>query len=115
MTSADHRDAMERCIARNTALCACVEEEFAGGTAFSPKYGGIGFLAVRPEYRRRGIGSLLIREALSCMPQDRGVFVHVYPAFPQPVSCTFPWASERMNSSGRRTKFTRFWFSLPNG
>ena len=45
MTSADHRDAMERCIARNTALCACVEEEFAGGTAFSPKYGGIGFLA----------------------------------------------------------------------
>ncbi|MCD8062320.1 MAG: GNAT family N-acetyltransferase [Akkermansiaceae bacterium] len=79
MTSADHRDAMERCIAKNTVFCACVGGVFAGGTAFSPKHGGIGFPAGRPEYRRRGIGSLLIWEALSCMPQDRGMFVHIYP------------------------------------
>ncbi|MFR8200198.1 MULTISPECIES: hypothetical protein [unclassified Akkermansia] len=53
MAPADHRGVMERCTARNTAFGAWTEGELAGGTAFSPKHGGIGFLVVRPGYRRR--------------------------------------------------------------
>lgn len=79
MSPSDHQYVMKRCITRKTAFCACVRGVMAGGTAFSPTHGGIGFLAVRPEYRRRGIGALLVREALSRMPTGRAVFVHVYP------------------------------------
>lgn len=79
MTAADHRKVVERCISNNAAICAHVEETLAGGVAFSPSHGGIGFLAVRPEYRRRGLGSLLMCHALSRMPAGSTVFLHVYP------------------------------------
>lgn len=46
MDPADHHGVMEWCTAKNTAFCAWTEGELAGGTAFSPKHGGIGFLAV---------------------------------------------------------------------
>lgn len=79
MTAAGHRKVMEWSISRNTAICACVQETLAGGVAFSPSHGGIGFLAVRPEYRRRGVGTLLMRHALSRMPGESTVFLHVHP------------------------------------
>lgn len=79
MTPADHRNVMERCISRGTAFCACIEGMLAGGVAFSRGYGGVGFLAVRKACRRRGIGTLLMKEALSHMPPDRETFLHVYP------------------------------------
>jgi len=79
MPLVDHRKVVERCISNNTAICAYAEGTLAGGVAFSPSHGGIGFLAVRPEYRRRGLDALLMRHALSRMPSGNTIFLHIHP------------------------------------
>ena len=44
----------------------------------SEQCGGIGFLAVHPEARRRGVASALVRMMLGVLPADQDVFVTTY-------------------------------------
>lgn len=49
------------------------------------------------------------------MPQDRGVFVHVYPGVSAARFLYLSLGFREDEFIRQEDKFTRFWFSLPNG
>lgn len=60
----DYRETLRRNVARGSALCVRMDRKLAGILLFSEKHGCLSYMAVAPEYRRRGVGSALVREML---------------------------------------------------
>ena len=60
------------------ALCVKNEQEIVGVLLFSRKYNMICCLAVDPAYRKRGIASLLLREALDKLDRDKDITVSTF-------------------------------------
>ena len=70
--------AVLKAIAERRALCAKDAGGLLGVLILSEQCGGIGFLAVHPEARRRGVASALVRMMLGVLPADQDVFVTTY-------------------------------------
>ena len=60
------------------ALCVKNEQEIIGVLLYSRKYNMICCLAVDPAYRKRGIASLLLREALDKLDRDKDITVSTF-------------------------------------
>ena len=56
-----HRNIIEKNIRRKTAVYVEKENQIIGGMIYSPNQNHIGWLAVAPQYRRRGIGTALVK------------------------------------------------------
>ena len=60
------------------ALCVKNEQDIVGVLLYSRKYNMICCLAVDPAYRKRGIASLLLREALDKLDRDKDITVSTF-------------------------------------
>ena len=60
------------------ALCVKNEQEIVGVLLYSWKYNMICCLAVDPAYRKRGIASLLLREAIDKLDRDKDITVSTF-------------------------------------
>ena len=60
------------------ALCVKNAENIVGVLLYSRKYNMICCLAVDPAYRKRGIASLLLREAIDKLDQDKDITVSTF-------------------------------------
>jgi predicted GNAT family acetyltransferase len=56
----NYRSAIIKNIKRKTAIYVEESDKIIGGTIYSPNSNRIGWLAVDPMYRRRGIGTALV-------------------------------------------------------
>lgn len=74
----EHRQTVLRFMERGEALCARADGNVAGVILFSRRHGMICCLAVAPEFRRRGAGSMLLSEALRRMDCSRPVTVSTF-------------------------------------
>ncbi len=64
----DYTEVLRRNIMRGTALCVRDGIRVVGALLYSPRQHCLSWMAVAPEYRRRGVASALISEMLRCMP-----------------------------------------------
>ena len=69
----DYRNVIIKNIKRKTAVYVEKNEKIIGGMIFSPNQNHIGWLAVDPKFRRRGIGTALVHYMLMELP-DRKQF-----------------------------------------
>ena len=60
------------------ALCVKNEQEIVGVLLYSRKHNMICCLAVDPTYRKRGIASLLLREAIDKLDRDKDITVSTF-------------------------------------
>jgi GNAT superfamily N-acetyltransferase len=70
----EHRAIIEKNINRKTAIYVEKNSKIIGGMIYSPNQNHIGWLAVAPEYRRRGIGTALVKYMFMKMA-DRKKFI----------------------------------------
>ena len=60
------------------ALCVKNEEDIVGVLLYSRKHNMICCLAVDPAYRKKGIASMLLREALNKLDRDKDITVSTF-------------------------------------
>jgi len=60
------------------ALCVKKEQDIVGVLLYSKKHNMICCLAVDPAYRKRGIASLLLSEALDKLDRDKDIIVSTF-------------------------------------
>ena len=72
----EYRGNLRKAIAERRALCAKDARGLLG--VLSDQHNGIGFLAVHPEARGRGVASALVRMMLDVLPADQDIFVTTY-------------------------------------
>lgn len=65
-------------INRNTALCIKTENEVIGALIFSYNLKCLSWMAVHPNYRRKGIASALITKMLELFPKDVDISVTTF-------------------------------------
>ena len=75
---AEHRSTVLRFMNDHRVVCAKDEETVIGVLLFSKKHNMICCLAVAPEYRRKGIASMLLSEALSQLDGSRNITVTTF-------------------------------------
>lgn len=68
----EYRGNLRKAIAERRALCAKDARGLLGVLVLSDQHKGIGFLAVHPEARGRGVASALVRMMLDVLPADPG-------------------------------------------
>ena len=66
----EYRGNLRKAIAERRALCAKDARGLLGVLVLSDQHNGIGFLAVHPEARGRGVASALVRMMLDVLPAD---------------------------------------------
>ena len=76
----EHRATVLKFMGKRQAVCVKEEEEMAGVLLFSRGHNQICCLAVAPEYRRRGVASLLIGEALGNLDRTKVITVSTFRA-----------------------------------
>lgn len=74
----EHQKTVLKFISQKRALCVKEQGEVVGGLLFSQKHNMICCMAVKPEYRNRGIASMLMKKALSKLDRDRDVVVSTF-------------------------------------
>lgn len=74
----DHSQTVQRFMNKQQALYVRCSNNIAGIILFSRKHTMICFLAVAPEYRRRGIGSLLLGKALNELDRNKSISVSTF-------------------------------------
>ena len=74
----DHRQTVLRFMGENRALCVKDAEKVVGVLLLSKKHNMICCLAVTPEYRRKGIASLLLEKALAELGNSRDITVTTF-------------------------------------
>lgn len=94
---AEHRQTVLRFMGEGRALCVKEGERMAGVLLFSVKHNMICCMAVAPEYRRRGIGTALVKSALARLDRSRDITV-----------CTFREGDEK--GIAPRALYARFGF-----
>lgn len=65
-------------INRNTALCIKTENEIVGALIFSYNLKCLSWMAVHPNYRRKGVASALITKMLELFPTDVDISVTTF-------------------------------------
>ena len=71
-----YRQTVVRNMARGSARCVKIEGKMAGILLFSVRHGCLSYMAVAPEYRRKGVGGALIEAMLDEM--DGEVWVDTF-------------------------------------
>ena len=74
----DHRKTVLRFMGENRALCVKETDKVVGVLLISKKHNMICCLAVAPEYRRKGIASLLLQKALAELDSCRDITVTTF-------------------------------------
>lgn len=75
---AEHRQTVLRFMERSEALCVRESGTLAGVLLFSSRRNMICFLAVLPEFRRKGVASMMLREALGKLDKSRDITVSTF-------------------------------------
>ena len=94
----EYRGNLRKAIAERRALCAKDARGLLGVLVLSDQHNGIGFLAVHPEARGRGVASALVRMMLDVLPADQDIFVTICLVRLR-GPCTSASASKRPNLS----------------
>lgn len=76
----EHRTAVLKFMDKRQAICVKEENEIVGVMLFSRGHNMICCLAVSPEYRRRGVASMLMDEALSHLDKTKEISVSTFRA-----------------------------------
>ena len=76
----EHRATVLKFMVKRHAICVKEDNEIAGVMLFSRGHNMICCLAVAPEYRRRGIASMLMDEALSNLDRTKEISVSTFRA-----------------------------------
>lgn len=74
----DHEKTVLKFMGRQEALCVSDGDKITGVILYSSKHNMICCLAVDPDYRRLGIASALLGEALSHLDRTRNITVSTY-------------------------------------
>lgn len=74
----EHNKTVLRFMGEHRALCVKEKDIVIGVLLFSTKYNMICCLAVMPEYRNRGIGSELLRNALDKLDSSKDIIVTTF-------------------------------------
>lgn len=74
----EHKLTVQRFIEKKQAICVKEGETVIGVILFSRKHNMICCLAVAPEYRRQGIASLLLTEAMSHLNRAKDITVSTF-------------------------------------
>ena len=74
----DHRRTVLRFMGENRALRVKLDDKVVGVLLISKKHNMICCLAVAPEYRRKGIASLLLQKALAELDSTRDITVTTF-------------------------------------
>lgn len=78
LSLSEYRENLRKAVSERRALCAKDGRALLGVLVLSDQHNGIGFLAVHPEARGRGVASALVRKMLEVLPADQDVFVTTY-------------------------------------
>ena len=78
LSLSEYRETLRKAVSERRALCAKDGGALLGVLVLSDQHNGIGFLAVHPEARGRGVASALVRKMLEVLPADQDVFVTTY-------------------------------------
>ena len=76
----EHRATVLKFMGKRRAICVKEDNEIVGVMLFSRGHNMICCLAVAPEYRRRGIASMLMDEALSNLDRTKEISVSTFRA-----------------------------------
>lgn len=76
----EHRATILKFMGKRQAICVKDGNEIAGVMLFSREHNIICCLAVSPEYRRRGVASMLMDEALANLDRTKGISVSTFRA-----------------------------------
>ena len=76
----EHRATVLKFMGKRQAICVKEENEIAGVMLFSRGHNMICCLAVSPEYRRRGVASMLMDEALNNLDRTKEISVSTFRA-----------------------------------
>ncbi len=76
----EHRATVLKFMGKKQAICVKEENEIAGVMLFSRGHNMICCLAVAPEYRRRGVASTLMDEALANLDRTKEISVYTFRA-----------------------------------
>lgn len=74
----EHKKTVMKFISQKRALCVKKQGEVVGVLLFSRKYNMICCLAVKPEFRNRGIASMLIKKAFNELDSDKDIVVSTF-------------------------------------
>ena len=74
----EYRQTVLRFMEKRQALCAKAGDTLAGVMLFSRKRNMICCLAVAPQYRRRGVASMLLRAAMAELDRTREITVSTF-------------------------------------
>ena len=74
----DHRQTVLRFMGENRALCVKEADQVVGVLLLSKKHNMICCLAVHPEYRRKGIATVLLEKALSQLDHAKDITVTTF-------------------------------------
>lgn len=74
----EHAQTVCRFISKKQALCAKLNGKVIGVILFSRSRNMICCLAVAPEYRQRGVGSLLLESALLALDKSKSISVSTF-------------------------------------
>lgn len=76
----EHRTTVLKFMGKRQAICVKEGDKLTGVLLFSRGHNQICCLAVAPEYRRRGVASLLMEEALGSLDRTREITVSTFRA-----------------------------------
>lgn len=76
----EHQETVLKFMGKGQAICVKAADEMAGVMLFSRRHNMICCLAVSPEYRRCGVASMLMDEALSSLDRTRDISVSTFRA-----------------------------------
>ena len=74
----DHRNTVLKFISKNQAICVRENNRVIGVLLFSRYHNMICCLAVDPDFRRKGIASMLLEKALQELDQNRDITVSTF-------------------------------------
>ncbi len=74
----EYRRTLEKNISRQTALCVKHYDQIVGVLLFSISNSCLSCLAVHPQHRKKGIGSVLVEKMISLFPDDMDIWVSTF-------------------------------------
>lgn len=76
----NYQKTLVSCIEHKEALCAKVQGQIVGALLFSIEHCTLSFVAVHPDFRRRGIAASMMKTMLSAFPSGKDIWVTTYRA-----------------------------------
>lgn len=74
----EYRKTLEICIEKQEAICTKEQGQIVGILLFSVDHSTLAFMAVHPEFRKRGIAGAMIKYMVSQFPLECDIWVTTY-------------------------------------